>query len=108
MSRITKLVAKPAKKEIRGEQWEVIPLKVKDLELAAILESGKPPEKAKALRQMVWMMVKHNDATITPEEFNNMGMEAFQDFLEVILEVNGFDVAGSVKDLAGQEEEQQV
>jgi len=85
MGSLENFLGKPKKVIIDGNEIEIQPLKVKDLNLFA---NEKPtPEEAKSLTKQI---LKLSIPGSTDEEIDNLSMDSFMKIMEEINKINGF------------------
>ena len=87
MSKVERLLAKPIKKVIGGEEWEIHPLGVDELEL--MMNVGDPSKKAESLKEILVKTVQLSDPEATREQILKMPFNFYMEWQDAIEEVNG-------------------
>ena len=72
---------------IAGEEIEIYPLKLKDLDL--ILKMGNEKTQTESLKELVKKTLRDIMPDVKEEEFDNISISFFQELTEAIMEVNG-------------------
>ena len=91
MSRLTKLLAKPKKIELLGEEFDFKPLTVKNIDLIMDLEHEN--KRANAMKEIIRITLKEAVPDSTDEEINGIAIQHFQKLTSVIMDVNGLNEA---------------
>lgn len=89
MSKLEKLLGKPKKFVICGEEFELTPLKVKDMSLFAN-ENATKEEQLKASKEIIKLSLKPSMPDITDAEVDALDVKVFTELMQAINEVNGF------------------
>ena len=87
MSKLSKLMGKSKKVVIGGEELELKPLTVDNLDLMMDLENES--KRANAMKEIIKVTLKGAVPDATPEEINSVGIEYFKDLSDAIMDVNG-------------------
>jgi hypothetical protein len=88
MSKLSKFLGVPKIIMVRGEEFKVTPLKVKDMHLF-MAENPTPEKQMEISRQIIKMSLINDIPDITDEEIENMDVEVFTELMSAINEVNG-------------------
>ena len=98
MSRLEKLLAKPKQIEIGGEEFDIYPLTVENLDI--IFDMEKDDKRAEAMGKLIKLTLKKAVPDATEEEINNISMEFLEPLINAIIEVNGLsdDKASAIKE----------
>ena len=104
MSRLSRFQAKTKEVEIDvvdedgnkvKEKVKITPFKAKDIDL--LMAMSVPEKQTEATKLVLKKVLKENYPDFTEEEFNNMGYNFVNQFMEAILDVNGLGEESSVK-----------
>lgn len=96
MSRLSKLMGKPETIEIKGEKFEIYPLKGKDLHLF-ISQSKSPKEQAQATIDLIYLSLKPGMDDVTKEEIGELDATVLNQIALKIADINGMGEDDKVK-----------
>ena len=85
MGKLEKFLAKPKVYNIGGEDLELKPLTVENIDL--IMDLDKPDKQAGAMKEVIKLTLK--GAGATDEEISQFGLSYFKELVEAILDING-------------------
>jgi hypothetical protein len=86
MDELRKFFGKPKSYVIGGEDWELMPLRGKDMGLLAGMKAGSEVEGMIAL---VTHYVKMRYPEATTDDINNFSATVINDFVKAIFDING-------------------
>lgn len=86
MGKLERFLGKPKKVMIGGEELELKPLTVRDLDV--VMKLGDEKTRAEVMPELIRRTLKRSFVDATDEEIDNMGLEYFNDLVNGILEVN--------------------
>lgn len=90
MSKLERFLGKPKKVVIAGEELELKPLTVKNLDI--IVDLGSDDKRADAMRRLVVTTLKKSFPDEPEANFEDFSMEYFEDLVKGILAVNNLEV----------------
>ncbi len=93
--RIKKFLAKPKKIKLGGEDIEIYPLKLKDIDL--LIDMQDKDKQANALKGIMRETLKQSFPNASDDEINSFSMEYFNELTEAIMEVNGLNKKKELK-----------
>lgn len=85
MGKLDKMLAKPKKYTIAGEEFELSPLTLEDIDL--LLQMEKPDKRADAINKIVKKTLSKAGEQET--DIDSISIEYFEELLQAILDVNG-------------------
>ena len=93
MSKLSNLTGKPKTFTIGGEEINLKPRTLKDLDL--LMELTNEDKKAEALKKLISLSLKEAIPDATDEEVDAVGLQYFKELSEAIVEVNGLNDTSS-------------
>jgi len=91
MSKLSNLVGKPKTFTIGGQEIEIKPRTLKDIDL--LMDLTKEEKRAEALKKLISITLKESITDATDEEINQVGIQYFKELSEAIVEVNGLNAS---------------
>ena len=92
MSKLSNLVGKPKTFTIGGQEIEIKPRTLKDIDL--LMDLTKEEKRAEALKKLISITLKESITDATDEEINQVGIQYFKELSEAIVDVNGLNASG--------------
>lgn len=92
MSKLAKLLGKPKKYTIGGEELEFKPRKLKDLDL--LMDLAEENKRSDALKKLIKVTLKEAEPEATDEELDGIAFTYFDELTRAILDVNGVKESG--------------
>lgn len=89
MSKLSKLLAKPEKITLEGEEFDIYPLTVENLEL--FLDMDDRSKRSACIKQIIKLTMKQAVPDATEDELKQMSAKYFSPLVDIILRVNGFE-----------------
>jgi hypothetical protein len=89
MSKLQKFLGKPITIQIEGEDIEIKPLTVKDLDIVVNLQNKE--KQAECMQKMILRTLKRSFPDEKMEDLEQFALEHFQVLVDAILEVNGLE-----------------
>ena len=93
MSKLSNLIGKPKTFTIGGQEIELKPRTLKDIDL--LMDLTKEDKRAESLKKLITLTLKESVPDATDEEINQIGIQYFKELSEAIVEVNGLSNANS-------------
>ena len=90
MSKIERFLAKPEKFTIAGEEIEICPLKIKDIDL--LLKAGNPETASVAIKEILLRTLKTSFPDATDEQIEQFGLQYLNEILSAISKVNNLEL----------------
>lgn len=91
MSKLKKFLGKPQMVKLGNEEIELMPLNVGDMDTILGLESKDERVKNSSMKELIRRTLKRSVPDAEDEEINGMSLEYFQDLMQAIIKVNGFE-----------------
>jgi len=89
MSRLQRFLGRPQKFLINGEEMELKPLTVKDLDI--ILDLGDDKKRNAALQQVISRTLRRSFPEEPEEEIEKIGLQHFEELVSAIMKVNNLE-----------------
>ena len=105
MSRLERFTAKPEKIEIEGDEYDIYPLTMQDIDLFMKLDEDST--RAKALSDIIRKTLKKSVPDSTNEEIDNLSFKYFESLSTAIIKVNTLENSDSRKILIEEIKEKQ-
>src|SRR3990167_4166976 len=90
MSKLDRFLAKPKTYTIGGEEIEIYPLTVKNLDVLIKLGDNNADIRANAFKELLKQTFKRSFPDVDESEYDNVSTEFLNEFVNAILDVNGF------------------
>jgi len=106
MSKISKLVGQPREVNIKGETFNIYPLKVKDME---VFQKENPTQEEQAEMSKELIIRSLRDEDITKKDVDNLDVDSFLTLAEEINKLNGFtedERVGKIKEKIAKQQKQ--
>lgn len=92
MNKLEKFLAKPVEVTICGEQYMLKPFTVGDLPLLTRLDSKEEIIRTKALKEVIFKVLKQIDNDATEELVDDVSVEFIEDIMNAVSKINNIDV----------------